>query len=96
MKEVRPAFNKLDNGEIVPIGYQRVNFQIFFDAKMEDFRRKDRLVVREHVAEHPSTITYESVVSIKTARIALPLAALNDLPVKVADIQNAYITAPVT
>ena len=29
-------------------------------------------------------------------RIDLKLDALNDLPVKVADIQNAYITAPVT
>ena len=48
------------------------------------------------MTEPPETIIYESVVSIKTARIALPLAALNDLPVKVADIQNAYITAPVT
>ena len=31
-----------------------------------------------------------------TLRIALTLAALNDLPVKVADIQNAYIVVPVT
>ena len=29
-------------------------------------------------------------------RIYLTLDALNDLPVKVVDIQNAYITAPVT
>jgi hypothetical protein len=28
--------------------------------------------------------------------IALTLAALNDLEVKMADIENAYLTAPIT
>jgi hypothetical protein len=32
----------------------------------------------------------------KSVRIALTLAALNDLDVKMADIENAYLTAPVT
>ena len=35
-----------------------------------------------------STITYASVVSRETVRIALTLATLNDFPVKVSDIQN--------
>ena len=91
-----PAFKKLDNGEIGTIGYQRVNFHIIFDVKMKDFRRKDRLVAGGHVTEPPATITYESIVLRETVRIALTLAALNDLPVKVADIQNAYINAPIT
>ena len=34
--------------------------------------------------------------SRETVRIALNLAAVNDLPVKVAEIQNYYIRAPVT
>ena len=42
----------------------------------------------------PPTITYSSVVGRETVRIALTLAALNDLEVKVADIMNAYVTAP--
>jgi hypothetical protein len=29
-------------------------------------------------------------------RIALTLAALNDVDVKMADIENAYLTAPIT
>ena len=41
------------------------------------------------------TITYASVVSRDTVRIALTIAALNDLDVKTADVMNAYITAPV-
>ena len=95
MKDVKPAFKKLENGETVPIGYQRVNCHMIFDVKMEDFRRKARLVAGGHVTAPPATITYASVVSRETVRIALTIAALNDLPVKVADIQNAYITAPV-
>jgi len=35
-------------------------------------------------------------VSCETVRIALTLAVLNDLEVKVGNIMNAYITAPVT
>jgi hypothetical protein len=44
----------------------------------------------------PATITYASVVSRETIRIALLMAALNDLNVKVGDVLNAYITAPIT
>ena len=41
------------------------------------------------------SITYASVVSRETVRIALTIAALNDLDVRMADIQNTYIKAPV-
>jgi hypothetical protein len=41
------------------------------------------------------TITYASVVSRETVRLALTIASLNDLEVKVGDVMNAYITAPV-
>eukprot|EP00804_Cyclotella_cryptica_P002923 CCRYP_013282-RB/>CCRYP_013282-RB protein AED:0.39 eAED:0.39 QI:0/-1/0/1/-1/1/1/0/114 len=67
---------------------------MIFDIKMEDFRRKARLVAGGHVTDVPPTITYSSVVGWETVRIALTLAALNDLEVKVADIMNAYVTAP--
>jgi hypothetical protein len=43
----------------------------------------------------PMTMTYASVVSRETIRIALTIAALNDLEVKAADILNAYISAPI-
>ena len=96
MKGVSPAFRKLDNGEIVTIGYQSVNCHMIFDVKMEDFCCKTRLVVGGHGTELPDTTTYASVVSRETVRIDFTFAALNYFPVKVADIQNAYITAPVT
>ncbi len=42
----------------------------------------------------PATLTYASVVSRETVRLALTVAALNDIDVWAADVLNAYITAP--
>jgi hypothetical protein len=41
------------------------------------------------------TITYASVVSRETVRLALTFVSLNDLEVKVGNVLNTYITAPV-
>ncbi len=48
-----------------------------------------------HLTQVPVTITYASVVSRETVRLALTFASLNDLEVKVGNVLNAYITAPV-
>ena len=55
---------------------------MIFDIKMEDFRQKARLVAGGRMTKAPPTITYASVVSRETARLALTIAALNDLEVK--------------
>eukprot|EP00804_Cyclotella_cryptica_P030525 CCRYP_020633-RA/>CCRYP_020633-RA protein AED:0.28 eAED:0.28 QI:0/0/0/1/0/0/4/0/472 len=94
MKNVRVAFKILDDGEGPPPCFQFIRCHVIFDIKMEDCRRKARLVAGCHVTDVPPTITYLSVVGRGTVRIALSLAALNDLEVKVADIMNAYVTAP--
>ncbi len=62
---------------------------------MEDFRQKARLVAGGHWTDTPATITYASVVSRETLCLALTIASLNDLEVKVEDVLNTYITAPV-
>ncbi len=63
---------------------------------MEDFQRKARLVAGGHMTDSPPAyVTYASVVSSEPVRIALTLAALNNLEVKTADIKDAYLTAPV-
>jgi hypothetical protein len=95
MREVRIAFNILPDGGSAPIGYQKIPCHMVFDVKKEDFRRKARLVAGGHLTEAPATITYASVVSHETVRLALTFASLNDLEVKVGDVLNAYITAPV-
>ena len=43
-----------------------------------------------------TTITHANIVSRETVRIALMIAALNDLEVKLGVILNAYIQALVT
>ena len=67
---------------------------LVFDVKLDGFKRKARLVAGGHMTEAPAIMTYASVVSRDTVRIALTIAALNDLEVKTSDIQNAYLTTP--
>ena len=95
MRNVRPAFEAWEKDiSEMPIGYQEVRCHLIFDIKMgENFRRKARFVAGGHTTEVPSTLTYASVVSRDSVRIALTIAALNDLQVLACDIQNAYLTA---
>ena len=96
MKNVRIAFeeNQGDPKELSP-GYMEIKCHMIFDVKMgENFRRKARMVAGGHVTEVPSNLTYSSVVSRDSVRIALTIAALNDLDILACDIQNAYLTAP--
>jgi hypothetical protein len=93
MEVVRTAFRIADDGEVIPTGYQQIRCQIIFDVKRENFRCKARLVAGGHTTKAPATITYASVVSRESVRIALLMAALNQVEAKTADIENAYITA---
>ena len=63
---------------------------------METLKRKARLIADGHMTDAPPVVTYASVVSRESVRLALMLAALNDLEVKTGDVKNAYITAPIT
>jgi hypothetical protein len=42
----------------------------------------------------PAVMTYASVVSRESVRIALTIAALNDLEVKASDVMNAHLMVP--
>jgi hypothetical protein len=95
MKNVRPAFEVWEK-EIseIPPGYQKITCHMIFDVKMgENFRRKARFVADGHKTQTPAAMTYSSVVSRDSVRIALTIAALNDLDVLACDIQNAYLAA---
>ena len=94
MQNVRVAFEVLPNGKSVPIGNQFVQCHMVFDIKMKDFRHKTRLVTGGHMMKAPAIITYASIVSRETVRIALMIAALNDLDDKLRNILNAYEHAP--
>jgi hypothetical protein len=96
MKNFRIAFQTLNDYEAIPPTYQEIRCHTIFDVKMEDFRRKARFVAGGHTTDTPHAMTYASVVSRESVRIDLTLAALNDLDFKMADIENAYLTAPIT
>ena len=95
MRNVRPASEVFEGTkDQLPIGYQFMKCHMIFDVKFgENFRRKALLVAGGHMTETPATLTYSSVVSRDSVRIALMIAALNDLQVMSCDIQNAYLTA---
>ena len=95
MDNVRVAFQLYENDPKSLLGYQEVQCHLIFDVKLgENFRRKARLVCQGNRTETPSSVTYSSVVSRDSVRICLTIAALNDLQVMAADIQNAYLSAP--
>ena len=77
------------------IGYQQITGHIIFDVKFsENFRRKARYVADGHKTRTPTSITYSTVVARDSVRICLTIAALNELEILAADVENAYLTAP--
>jgi hypothetical protein len=74
-------------------GHQEIKCHIIFDVKM-DFTRKARFVAGGHMTETPPSITYSSVVSRESVKIAFLIAALNGLDIMSCDIGNAYLNAP--
>ena len=65
---------------------------IIFGVNMgEDFGLKSQMVAGGHKITTPSYLTYLSLVYQYSARIALKIAALNDLKVITCDIQNVYL-----
>ena len=92
IKNVQIAFKFLDDDK-VPIGYQKIPCHMIFTIKM-DLTRKARFVAGGHRTDPPKDSVYSSVVSRDSVRLGFMLAALNDLKVLAADVQNAYLNAP--
>ena len=103
MDNVKPAFGEWDKDllpselrakpQMLP-GFKEIKCHMIFDIKMDGkFTRKSRLVAGGHMTDPPSCITYSSVVSRESVRIAFLLASLLDLKVLSADIGNAYLNA---
>ena len=92
MANTKVAFRILNDNEKIPVGYKMIACHMIFDVKM-DFTRKARYVARRHMTTMPVALTYSSVVSRESVRIAFLLAALNGLDVLSADVGNAYLNA---
>lgn len=95
MKNVRVAFQILEDGEELDPGRTEVECYMVFVCKM-DFTRKARFVANGAKTPDLVASTYAGVVSRESVRIAFVYAALNDLDILSCDIQNAYLQAPVS
>lgn len=94
MHNVRQALEIHEGDDKKLVGYQKIRCHIVWDVKLgEGFRQKARLVAGGHTTEVPACTTYSSVVSRDSVRIALTIAALNDLKILACGIQNSYLVA---
>jgi hypothetical protein len=75
------------------VGFQEIDCHMVFDVKM-DLTRKARFVAGGHTTETPASLTYSSVVSRDSVRIAFLMAALHDVDILTRDVSNAYLNAP--
>ena len=74
---VTPEQIRNGSGKAAYIGFQEIKCHMIFDVKM-DLTRKARFVAGGHLTETPASITYSSVVSRDSVRLAFLIAALND------------------
>ena len=94
MKNVRMTFevHECDITELKD--YEHISGHLIFDIKLgENFRRKARFVADGYKASTSNAVTYSSVASRDSVRPFLLVAALNDINVQSADVQNAFLTA---
>ena len=72
-----------------PSQYQKIRVHLIFAVK-HDGRHKARLAAGGHLTPDPIESIYSGVVSIRSLRLVVFLAKLNNLEVWGADIGNAY------
>jgi hypothetical protein len=92
MKIVSQAFHFNDDDSI-PVGYKHITCHMIFDVKMIGLVRKACFVAGGHLTDPPMESVYSSVVTRESVRIMFLIAALNNLDILGADVQNAYINA---
>eukprot|EP00957_Ditylum_brightwellii_P146726 11168987-Ditylum_brightwellii.AAC.1 len=92
MTNIGITFEILKNDMKTPGELTEVTGHIIFDVKM-DFMRKARWILDGHKTPDPVGSMYAGVVSRESVRISFTYAALNNLGVWVANIQNAYLQA---
>ena len=84
---------EFNDKDIIPVGHRRIKIHPVFDVKMFTLQRKARLVADGYMTDPPKDMTYATVVSRESVRLSFLAAALNDLNILSADIQNAYLEA---
>ena len=93
MSNVAVAFEISEEGKAPYVGWTKSGGHLVFDFKMY-FIRKAQWVKDGRKTSDPDYSTFTGVVSRDSVRIALKYAALNNIQVMSADIENAYFHAP--
>jgi Reverse transcriptase (RNA-dependent DNA polymerase) len=75
------------------VGFQEIACHIIFDVRL-DLTWKAQFNAGGHLTEAPASIAYSSVGSRDNVRIAILIAALNDLEVIACDVGNASLNTP--
>ena len=75
---------------------KKITCHLVFDIKLDgSFTRKARFCANGSNTDVPKSLSYLSVVSCESVRIAFLLVSLNDVEVLACDISGAYLNAPV-
>ena len=78
------------------VAYKEIMCHFVFDVKLDgSFTRKARFCANGSKTDVPKSLSYSSVVSRESVRIAFLLASLNDVKVSACDISGACLNAPV-
>jgi Reverse transcriptase (RNA-dependent DNA polymerase) len=85
------AFEFPANGK-APVGFQKIDCHMIFDVKMM-LEQKACYIAGGHQTTPTKDITFASVMSRDSIRIASLVAALNNLDVLSANISGAYLNA---
>ena len=93
MVNLKVAFDILPEGAKPPPGYKPTSGHLVFDVWMT-LEWKARWVKDGHKTPEPEWSTYAGVVSWESVHIAMTYAALNNIPVWAAGIQNTYLHMP--
>ena len=92
-KNIRVAFQVLNNDKAIPPGHTFLECHMIFDVKT-DFTRKACFVANGEKTPDPKESTCAGVVSRESVHITFTYAAMMGFDVMAADIQKAYLQAP--
>jgi hypothetical protein len=86
------TFTDLGKDVPPPGGYKKIRVHFVFAIK-HDGRHKARLVADGHLTDNPIESVYSGVVTLRSLRVVIFLAELNQLEAWGADVGNAYLEA---
>jgi hypothetical protein len=89
-KEMQAIDCALEDDNVMPPGYLKINCHMVFDVKMT-LERKAHYVAGGHQTEPSKDITFASVVLRDSIQIAFLVTALNNLEILSTDISGAYL-----